>query len=35
MTPDQIALAVLGGLVLVVIVGALLFVRSANKSKGV
>ncbi|MBD3784992.1 MAG: ATP/GTP-binding protein, partial [Micrococcales bacterium] len=32
MTPDQIALAVLGGLVLVVIVGALLFVRSGRKN---
>lgn len=32
MTPDQIALAVLGGLVVLVIVGALLFVRTGRKN---
>ena len=32
MTPDQIALTVLGGLVVLVIVGALLFVRTGRKN---
>ena len=32
MTPDQIALAALGGLVVVVAVGSLLFVRLGRKS---
>ena len=32
MSPDLIALAVLGGIVVLVIVGALLFVRSGRKN---